>query len=266
MSMIQGIVRLEKHGKVYLSKGRSESNPAWIKFQEREKAFWKHKITQTPYDPDPVKNFRAFLDHWGIEPSFFKDKATLEIGSGPFGFFSAIARMDPHALPDELVVMDPLMDFYQQFTISNHIPQHAVRLQAVGENIPIPDQSCDLVVTTNTIDHVEDCHVFLGEIRRVLKDGGVLLFSVHTVSGFAGPIIPLIKLFDKNHPHHFRPHDVHALLKENGFDIKTSASVPIYKEDGIPEELGMIKKSMYFIAYRLMSAFYGFAKKRISES
>jgi hypothetical protein len=47
----------------------------------------------------------------------------MEIGSGPFGFFSGISQMNKEHLPENLIVSDSLMDFYQKFDISNLIPE-----------------------------------------------------------------------------------------------------------------------------------------------
>ena len=48
---------------------------------------------------------------------------------------------------------------------------------AKAENIPAPDQSFDLVVSFETLEHLEDHAAMLGEIKRVLVPGGLLLIS-----------------------------------------------------------------------------------------
>jgi SAM-dependent methyltransferase len=259
MSIISHIEQLPKNGQVYMGPIPDDLAPHWQQFQAREQAFWQHKITQTDYQPDPVANFSPFLIHWQIEPKFFQDKSVLEIGTGPFGFFAAIDQMDRASLPRELVLMDPLMDFYQQFPLFDYMPDRGVRLQAPGEDIPFPDNLFDCVVTTNTIDHVADCETFLEEVKRVLKPNGTLLFSVHTVANFATTLKPAIKYLDKNHPYHFHQDDVQHLLDNSGFMLAQNVSVPMHKENYIPGEATVVQKLIYAIGFRLMNTFYGIA-------
>jgi SAM-dependent methyltransferase/GT2 family glycosyltransferase len=44
-------------------------------------------------------------------------------------------------------------------------------------NIPVEDRSVDLVVSFETIEHLDDHEQFLREIKRVLSDGGTLIIS-----------------------------------------------------------------------------------------
>jgi len=44
-------------------------------------------------------------------------------------------------------------------------------------NIPVEDRSVDLVVSFETIEHLDNHEQFLREIKRVLSDGGALIIS-----------------------------------------------------------------------------------------
>lgn len=48
-----------------------------------------------------------------------------------------------------------------------------------NSRIPVPDASCDLVLSTQVLEHVEDPTMYLLECHRVLKPGGRLLLSTH---------------------------------------------------------------------------------------
>ncbi len=257
----QSILKLRQNKKVYIYDTPICKDMKWIQCQEREKAFWDYKINKTNYNPDPKENFVPFFGHWGIESSFFRGKTVLEIGSGPFGFFSVISRINTEYLPDELVIADPLMDFYQKFELSNMIPEKAIRLQARGEQIPFPDSTFDAILTTNTIDHVQDCSIFLREMRRLLKPQGAVFFSIHFIPYcFRALLGPLIINVDRIHNFHFTEHEIIGLFKNNGFRLETAVRMPMHKENYIPADINFIRKCLYFAGFYVMSTFYGVAK------
>jgi SAM-dependent methyltransferase len=70
--------------------------------------------------------------------------------------------------------------------ISERAIQHARRKYAspnlrfetgICSRIPLPDASIDLVVSFETLEHVDDQDAMLGEIRRVLRPGGMAIIS-----------------------------------------------------------------------------------------
>jgi ubiquinone/menaquinone biosynthesis C-methylase UbiE len=50
-------------------------------------------------------------------------------------------------------------------------------ISAPAEKIPFPDQYFDMVVSFETIEHLDNDRIFLSEIKRVLKKGGELIIS-----------------------------------------------------------------------------------------
>jgi ubiquinone/menaquinone biosynthesis C-methylase UbiE len=46
-----------------------------------------------------------------------------------------------------------------------------------GTSIPLDDDSVDVVITFETIEHIDDYRTFVAEIRRVLRPGGVAVVS-----------------------------------------------------------------------------------------
>ena len=54
----------------------------------------------------------------------------------------------------------------------------AVFIKGSAYNLPIPSNSLDLVVCSEVLEHLDDYHAALDEIKRVLKPGGKFLASV----------------------------------------------------------------------------------------
>ncbi len=81
--------------------------------------------------------------------------------------------------------------------------------------LPLDDGSFDLVLSTETIEHVRDVQLFLSEARRVLAPGGLLAITT--------PASPLLV----RPPHPLSPHlrlftrrSLGELLRELGFDVQ----------------------------------------------
>jgi SAM-dependent methyltransferase len=52
--------------------------------------------------------------------------------------------------------------------------------------LPLPDRSVDLVVATDVVEHVDDDQRAVSEIYRVLRPGGIVLFTVPAFSSLWG--------------------------------------------------------------------------------
>ena len=46
-----------------------------------------------------------------------------------------------------------------------------------GTRLPLPDRSLDLILSYETVEHIEQYHDFVVELARILKKGGTLLLS-----------------------------------------------------------------------------------------
>jgi ubiquinone/menaquinone biosynthesis C-methylase UbiE len=55
-------------------------------------------------------------------------------------------------------------------------------IQASAENIPFDDKIFDTVYSSHVLEHVEDANLSLSEIKRILKDEGVLIIGMPTAS------------------------------------------------------------------------------------
>jgi ubiquinone/menaquinone biosynthesis C-methylase UbiE len=87
--------------------------------------------------------------------------------------------------------------------------------------LPFACASFDHVLSLETLEHIPDPSHFLGEVRRVLKDGGRLVLS--TPPATAEWMTSLVDALGMNHgegPRCFRPsREVKALLSSSGFRL-----------------------------------------------
>jgi ubiquinone/menaquinone biosynthesis C-methylase UbiE len=95
-------------------------------------------------------------------------------------------------------------------------------VEGIAESIPLPDESVDTVVSTWTLCSIPDVAKALGEMRRVLKPGGRLLFAEHGRSSDRGVVrwqdrlTPLWKRIGGG-CHLNRP--IEELIRKSGFRV-----------------------------------------------
>ena len=107
----------------------------------------------------------------------------VEIGGGPWPCVAA-GRF-AHAM-----VVDPLADGYRAEGLIAPEASGVTYLAAVGEAIPLPGESVDLVITDNCLDHVQSPALVAGEMARVLRPGGLLWL-----------LVDVMDQADELHPH-----------------------------------------------------------------
>jgi SAM-dependent methyltransferase len=85
-------------------------------------------------------------------------------------------------------------------------------------SLPFSDQEFDLVCAFDVIEHVEDDRRVFGEVSRVLKDRGVLIFSVPVHAD-------LWTEFDDwvGHARRYDPSDLLAIMSTNQLELEKSA-------------------------------------------
>src|SRR5215213_45016 len=101
-----------------------------------------------------------------IEP----DARVVEVGSGAHGLIFYFGS--PHGIG-----VDPLAVSYG--SLFPRWQSCAPTVAAVGESLPFGDQSFDVVLCDNVVDHAESPVKIAGELARVLVAGGLLYFTVN---------------------------------------------------------------------------------------
>lgn len=109
---------------------------------------------------------RFYTGHFGLTAADYAGKRILDIGCGPRGSLEwATAAL-------ERVGLDPLADEYTEFGTDEH---SMVYIAGGAESVPYPDGYFDVVCSFNSLDHVDDLGAAIGEMKRVVKVGGLVL-------------------------------------------------------------------------------------------
>jgi SAM-dependent methyltransferase len=139
-----------------------------LDFQQRKSA------AAAGHEPEVMKamsrsseRVRSLLETFrSIEP----DSHIIEVGSGATGlifFFPGNHR----------VGVDPLAVHYR--TLFPAWQGRAQTVAAFGERLPFAEQSFDVVLCDNVIDHAEDPPAIVSELVRILRFGGLVYFTVN---------------------------------------------------------------------------------------
>jgi SAM-dependent methyltransferase len=157
--------------------------------QEAELQFWRGLLGQH----GSVKDYLEFRSGELYEktryfPGFYEQKGPgLDLGCGLVSVLEAVFK--------RVVCVDPLMDFYfEMIPVWARAWLNKHYLRGDGEDLmAFPDESLEWVFCVNVIDHTPHPDKMLGEIRRVLRDGGRLYFEVNFDDGLGGPHYHLVR-------------------------------------------------------------------------
>lgn len=98
------------------------------------------------------------------------DARVIEVGSGAHGLIFYFGARNG-------VGVDPLAVSYR--SLFPRWQSCASTLAAVGEQLPFADNSFDVVLCDNVVDHAESPKQIVSELVRILKPGGLLYFTVN---------------------------------------------------------------------------------------
>jgi SAM-dependent methyltransferase len=133
--------------------------------------------------------YSAFENYQSIHELILDN--VLEVGCGPH---TNIRLILPHIKYKNLWLEDPLINSYLKlrkqrrrfriFSINSKTAvselvekKHAIPLPEQMEELSLADESMDLCVCINVLDHVRDADLCFQQMRRVLKKNGVLIIG-----------------------------------------------------------------------------------------
>jgi O-antigen biosynthesis protein len=124
------------------------------------------------YVPEVAGDIRLEHVHrYLIARELVRDKHVLDIACGE-GYGSAMLARDAAHVIGVDIAADAVAHAAERYPLVN-----VEFRQGACEAIPLPDQSVDVVVSFETIEHVPDHQRVLDEMRRVLRPGGLLIIS-----------------------------------------------------------------------------------------
>jgi len=193
----------------------------WIKAQQLEPLHWaenREKISNLKYQEKIKVRSNHILntlkEHAG---EWTYDESILEIGGGATPLIT-------HTKFKNQFLVDPLMDFYIE-TFPSVFPSSAEYEKSKGEVLPYKDNSFDMLVSRNVLDHVDDVNQCLDEMKRVLKPGGLAYIGMNV---FAGPLLIYKTIFkDPEHPYTFSESSFTNLIAKDFSILKTRKNDPI---------------------------------------
>jgi SAM-dependent methyltransferase len=123
--------------------------------------------------------FEFFQGTFDVE-SEIRDKAVLDFGSGYGGRTVDYARLGRARFVWGVEPGQVQIDLSRQYAESLNVTN--VDFRVCGEtSVPLPDQSVDVVVSYDVLEHVASPPISVAELYRVLKPGGtaLLVFPVY---------------------------------------------------------------------------------------
>ena len=102
--------------------------------------------------------------------SIADDARVVEVGSGAHGLIFCFGARNA-------IGIDPLAVSYR--SLFPRWQTRATTIAAAGEHLPFRDQSFDIVLCDNVVDHAESPRRIATELVRILKPGGLLYFTVN---------------------------------------------------------------------------------------
>lgn len=214
-----------------------KSTERWRAAQRKEATISWTKTKYTKEEKERIIEGLGRSDaHWdayfeqraGMKRAELSGKCVMEIGGLLLADRLLLRTRSRHKL-----ILDPL--------VIPRISDDCEFVRGVAEHIPQKSQTLHLCWMANTIDHCADPRAALREVRRVLKESGLLYITCNTFASWARPLFPAFDRLDGPHPHHFTRSSFLRLLVEAGFVVEGEIRPRTPPLRGWNRPLGIVK-------------------------
>lgn len=155
----------------------------------------KERISSCEWLEHVKQRTEWFLNWFGEYAEINDNYNILHVGSGAEGEINFISKGHRFSI-------DPLITFYKEY-FSDILNKNVQYIEGRGENIPFENNSLDLVISFNSLDHTEDPIRVLSEISRVLKNNGYFYLGIHVKSLYGNLVFELNKKIRKQTDHYY---------------------------------------------------------------
>ena len=186
---------------------------------------------------------RMLAHGFTLDYEFFAGKSVLEVGCGPAGIIFQLHNTKSRAGLEPMDLKDLIIDGKRISIVK----------KGIGEEIPFENESFDVVLSFNALDHSVNPFKVIQEIRRVLRKDGDFLLWIYVLRNHYQLLQGFLNKVDSPHPYHFTPSQILKLLGEGSFEIKYTKNE---KGTGLPNNT--IKKA---VANHMMDTLWLWAKK-----
>ena len=116
---------------------------------------------------------KKYLEDLHLTKDVFRGFKVLDIGSGGI----------PSGLVFEnciIYCLDPLMELFHELMYPfKYYGGRAKFVNGFSEKTPFSNNNFDAIISVNALDHVDDFHKTVLEMKRILKPGGLLRIHLH---------------------------------------------------------------------------------------
>ena len=200
-----------------------------------KKTFWDR--TAKIYDHFMKKDHKAYKQMYSLIYPVVRHKQVLELATGTGLIAKHIVRSADH-----IEATDASQEMIEQAKQGVKSAKLYFSVQDMF-HLPYADQSFDVVIVVNALHIVPEPEKALSEIRRVLKDDGVLVAPTftHADNAFFGKVKAFFMRL-AGFPLHSKwtSHEYLAFLRENGWTVQKStvlkASFPLTYAECVKSE------------------------------
>ena len=200
-----------------------------------KKTFWDR--TAKIYDHFMKKDHKAYKQMYSLIYPVVRHKQVLELATGTGLIAKHIVRSADH-----IEATDASQEMIEQAKQGVKSTKLYFSVQDMF-HLPYADQSFDMVIVSNALHIVPEPERALAEIRRVLKEDGILIAPTFTHAGndFRGNVKAVfMKLAGFPLHSKWTSHEYLAFLRENGWTVQKStvlkASFPLAYAECVKSE------------------------------